>query len=98
MHVALSVEAGAHRDQIGMNTQHVGDDLRRSGFMSLALRTRTNCDNDLSVNVELAVRTLRVTRKRGIGIDDLRLSEIVGAGIERRSNPDTDQATFFTSL
>jgi len=32
VHVALSIEASAHGDQVGMNVEYVGDDLRRGGF------------------------------------------------------------------
>ena len=95
VHVALGVEAGAHRDHVGMNVQHVGDDLGGGGFVSLALRAGADCDHDFAVDIELAVRALRIAGERRTGIDDLRLAEIVGAGIERGADADSDQAAFF---
>src|SRR5207245_10959569 len=83
VHIALGVEPGAYRDQIWRNVQYVCDDLGRGCLMSLALRTRAYRDDNLAVDIKLAVGALRIAGERRIGIDDLRLSEIVGARVER---------------
>src|SRR5208282_2808813 len=98
--VTLRVEAGTHCDQVGMNVEHVRDDLRRGGFMSLALRTRTDGHHHFAVDVELAICALRVAGKRRVRIDDLRLAEVVGSGIECGANANADHAPviFFARL
>ncbi len=98
VHVALGIEAGANRDQVGMNIENVGDDLRRGGFVSLALRAGTDGDDDFAVDIELAVGALRVAGKRRVGIDDLRLAEIVGAGVERGADADSDQTALLARV
>src|ERR1035441_9045806 len=92
VHVALGIEACAHGDQVGMNIEHVGYDLRRGGFVSLALRTRTDGHYHFTVDIELAVRALRVAGERRVRVDDLRLAEIVGSRIERGADANADHA------
>jgi hypothetical protein len=75
-----------------VNIQHIGDDLSSGGFVSLPLRTGTDGNDNFSINIKLAIRALRVAGERGIGIDDLRLAEIVGAGVERGADADADPA------
>ena len=96
VYIALGVEVSAHRDQIRMNVQHIRYDLRRGGFVSLTLRTGADRNHDLSVDIKFAVCALRIAGIWQEGIHDLRLSEIVGAGIEGGPNPDSDQASFRT--
>ena len=98
MHVTLGIETGAHRDQVGMNIENIRDDLGRRGLVSLALGTGTDGDDDLSIDIEFAVGALRIAGERRDGIDDLRLSEIVGAGIQRRADPDSDQASLLARV
>src|SRR6266853_1406456 len=81
-----------------MNVEYVGDDLRGGGFVSLALRTRTDGHDHFAVNIEFAVCTLRVARKRRVGVDDLRLAEVVRSGIERGADTDSDHAAFSSRL
>src|ERR1035441_4682580 len=95
VHVALGIEACAHGDQVGMNIEHVGYDLRRGGFVSLALRTRTDGHYHFTVDIELAVRALRVAGERRVRVDDLRLAEIVGSRIERGADANADHAAVF---
>src|SRR6266481_1628434 len=98
--VALRVEPGTHGDHVGMNVEYVGDDLRRSGFVPLALRTRTDGHNHFAVNIEFAVCALRVAGERRVGVNDLRLAEVVGSGIECGADANADHAAvlFFTRL
>src|SRR6266404_5754552 len=100
MHVALSIEASTHGDQVGMNVEYVGDNLRRGGFVSLALRTRTDGHNHLAVNIEFAVCALGVAGERRVGVDNLRLAEVVRSGIERSTdaNPNHAAVFFFAGL
>src|SRR6202795_1460980 len=81
-----------------MNVEYVGDDLRRGGFVSLALRTRTDGHNHFAVNIEFAVCALRVAGEWRVGINDLRLAEVVGSGIERGADANADHAAFFACL
>src|ERR1700676_3621856 len=96
--VAFRVEPGAHGDQVGMNVEHVGDDLGRGSFVPLALRTRTDGHNHFAVNIEFAVCALRVAGERRVRVDDLRLAEVVLSGIERGADANADHAAFFTRL
>src|SRR5208337_2082479 len=93
-------EAGAHGDQVGMNVEHIGDDLRRGSLVSLALRTRPDRHNYFAVDIELAVCALRVTGKRRVGIDDLRLPKIIRSRIKRGADADSNHAAvlFFARL
>src|SRR5882762_8746159 len=81
-----------------MNVEYVGDNLRRSGFVSLALGTRTDGHNHFAVNIEFAVCALRVAGERRVRVDDLRLAEVVGSGIQRGTDANADYAAFFTRL
>src|SRR5207244_4626483 len=82
VHIALGIEAGSNSHQVRMDVQHIGDHLCRSGFMSLTLRARTNCNHDFAVNIQLAVRSLRVTGVWQARIHNLRLAEIIGTRVE----------------
>src|SRR5208337_723999 len=81
-----------------MNVEYVGDDLRGGGFVSLALRTRTDGNNHFAVDIEFAVRALRVTGERRVGVDDLRLAEVVRSGIERGADANPEHAAFSARL
>ena len=64
VHVAFGIEAGAHRDHVGMNAQHIGDHLGGSGFVSLTLRAGADRHYDFAIDIEFAVRTLRIAGVR----------------------------------
>src|SRR5215471_18987649 len=81
-----------------MDVQHIGNDLCRSRLVSLSLRTRTHGNDHLAVDVELAICTLRIPGERCAGIDDLRLSEVVRARIERSADADAEQAPLLARL
>src|ERR1700737_237798 len=78
MHVAFGVGAGSYRDAIGMNLQHISDNLRGGRLVSLALRAGADRDHDLAVDIQLTVGALRIAGKWRAGIYDLRLAKIVG--------------------
>src|SRR5438046_712687 len=98
MDVALGVEAGANRDDVGIHVEHVGDYLRGDRLMSLALRDGADADDDLAIDIELDVGGLRIAAEGRMRVHDARLAEVVGAGIERRANPDADPASFSPRL
>src|ERR1035437_1516459 len=66
--------------------------------MSLALRAGAHGNNDFAINIQFAVRTLGVTGEGRVGVDDLRLSEIVGSGIERGADANPEDAAFSARL
>src|SRR5216684_2892730 len=66
--------------------------------MSLSLRTRADRDDNLAIDIKFAVGALRIARERRVRIDDLRLSKIVGARIERRPNANADQPALFPRI
>src|SRR5260370_32601164 len=77
-----------------MNVEYIGDNLSSGGFVPLALRTRTDSDHHFAVDIEFAVCTLRVAGERRVGIDDLRLAEIIGSGIEGGADTNSQHAAF----
>ncbi len=93
MNVALGVEADAHVHQVRRDVQDVGYDLRDRGLVSLALRHGTNGDDHFAVDVELGIGRLRVAGERRLRVDDLRLPEVIGAGIERGADADSQPAS-----
>src|SRR4051812_31556509 len=98
VYVTVGVEASADRDHIRRNFQHVGDNLRSYGFVSLTLRHRPDSDHDFAIDVELHVGGLRVPAKRRMRIDDLCLAEVVRAGVKRSADADPDHAAFRAGL
>src|SRR5271157_4250879 len=66
--------------------------------MSLALRAGADGNDDFAINIQFAVRALRITGKRGIGVHDLGLPEVVGSGIERGADADANHAALFARL
>src|SRR3954449_7219102 len=98
VHIALSIETSAHRDHVRMNIQDVSHNLCRRGFMSLSLWTRTYCDHNFAINIELAIRALRIPGKWRMWIDDLRLPEIIRARVQGGADPNSDQAAFFLRI
>ena len=74
--------------------EDVGDDLRDRGLVPLTLRHRADGDDDLAVDIELGGGGLRIARERRLRIDDLRLAEVVGAGVERGADADAEPAPF----
>ena len=83
---------------LGRDVQDVGNDLRDRGLVSLTLRNGADGDDDFAVDVELGAGGLRIAGERRLRIDDLRLAEIVGAGIERGADADAEPAAFGVSL
>src|SRR5262249_104743 len=90
VHVAFSIEPGAHGDQIGVDVENVSNNLCSGGFVPLALRTTTDGDYNFTIDIELTICSLRVTGKRCARVYDLRLAEIVGSGIECGPDPDSE--------
>src|SRR5207249_12200637 len=72
VHVAFRVKSCAHGNEVRVDVEDIGNDLRRRRLVTLALRTRTHRHNDLAINIQFAVRSLRISGKRRISIDDLR--------------------------
>src|SRR5260370_12559514 len=83
MHVALGVESCSHCNQVRVDIEHIGNHLRGGCFVTLALGARTNSDDNLAIDIQLAVCALRASGTRRIGIHDLRLAKIVASRIER---------------
>src|SRR5215469_6768431 len=98
MHVALRVEAYAHVYQLRPDIQDVGDDLRDRRFVTLTLWDRAHGNDDFAVDVEFRARRLRVAGERRLWIHDLRLAEVVSAGIKRGADADAEPAAFFLRL
>ena len=82
---------GTHVDVVGRDAEDVGDDLRRGRLVALALRRRAERDDDLAEDVELDRRHLVVARELQLRVDELRLAEVVRAGVERRADADPEQ-------
>src|SRR5205814_4378118 len=97
MHIQFGIESGADGDHVGMNVENIRDNLRGCGLVSLPLRAGTDRDDDFAVNIELAVRALRIAGERSVGVDDLRASEVVGAGINRIADATTDESACCSS-
>src|ERR1019366_768025 len=66
--------------------------------MSLTFRAGADGDDNLAINIELAVGTLRIAGKGSIRVHDLGLSEIVGSGIDRGPDPDPNPAAVLARL
>ena len=82
---------GPYVDVVGADAEDVGGHLRRDRLVPLALRDRTERQNDLAEDVELDRRHLVVPRELQVGIEQLRLPEVVRARIERRADPQAEQ-------
>ncbi len=98
MNIALGVEADAHIHQLGADVQDIGHDLRHRCLVTLPLRHGADGNDDFAVDVKLGVGRLRIAGERRLRIDDLRLSEIIGAGIERGADTDAEPAAFGSRL
>src|SRR5260370_23628223 len=98
MHVALGVESCSHCNQVRVDIEHISNHLRGGCFVTLALGARTNSDDNLAIDIQLAVCALRVSGKRRIGIHDLRLAKIVGSRIERGADSDSYPAPLGSRL
>ena len=96
--IALGIEAGAHCDQIWRNVQYICYDLSCRCLMSLALWTGTNRDHNFAVDIQFAVGALRIAGERRSGIYDLRLSKIISARIESRTNANANQPALLLSF
>ncbi len=59
--------------------------------MPLSLRDGAESDDDLAEDVELDHRRLVVARELQLGVEELRLAEVVRAGVERRADPEPEQ-------
>ena len=60
VHVAFGVETGTHSNHVRVNVEHVGDDLRGGRFVALALRAGTDSNDNFAIDIQLAVRALRI--------------------------------------
>ena len=96
--ILLAIEAGADFYHLGRDIQRFGDDLRGDGFVALALRDGAEADYHFAVDIELGERGFRLAGERGVGIDDLRLAEIIRAGIESAADADAEVAAFFAGF
>src|SRR6266702_2310546 len=76
-----------------MDVQYVCHNLRGSSLVPLSLRTRPDGDDHFAIDVQLAVSALRIAGKGRVRIDDLRLAEIVGSGIQRRADTNADETS-----
>ena len=82
---------GAHVDVVGRDAEDVGDDLRGRRLVPLPLRHRAERDDDLAEDVELHRRDLVVARELQLGVEQLRLAEVVRARVERRADAEAEQ-------
>ena len=96
MAVECGIEAGPYLDHVWPDAEFVGHHLRRRCFVALAGGCRAEHDDHRAVEIELDGRNLGIAGEREVGIDDARLAEVVGAGIERRADADADPAPFGT--
>ena len=95
--VVRGVKARADVDEIGSDAEGVGDDLGGGRFVTLSLRHRAHADDDLAVDVQLDDANFGLAGEGSVGIDDARLTEIVGAGIESRADAEANPTAFFAS-
>ena len=91
MRVPVAVVTGADVDDVDVAAEDVRDDLRRGRLVPLALRGRPERDDDLAEDVELDRRDLVVPRELEVGVEELRLAEVVRPRVERRADPDAEQ-------
>ncbi len=89
--VPVAVVAGAHVHVVGGDAEDVGDDLGGDGLVALALRGRSEGDDDLAEDVELDARHLVVARELEIRVQELGLAEVVRPRVERRADADAEQ-------
>src|SRR5581483_11649507 len=89
--VPVRVVARTHVHVVDGAFEDVGDDLRGSRLVPLALRRRAERDDDLAEAVELHRRDLVVAGELQLRIEQARLAEVVRAGVERRADPDAEQ-------
>ena len=78
-------------DHVDVAVEDVRDDLRRRRLVALALRRRAERDDDLAEDVELDRRDLVVAGELEVGVDQLRLAEVVRARVERGADPEAEQ-------
>ena len=83
--------ARADVDGVDVAAEDVRDDLRGGRLVALALRRRPERDDDLAEDVELDGRDLVVARELQVGVDQLRLAEVVRAGVEGRADAEAEQ-------
>ena len=91
MRVPVRVVPGPDVDVVGADAEDVGGHLRRDRLVPLALRDRAERQDDLAEDVELDRRHLVVPGELQVGIEQLRLAEVVRARIERRADPQAEQ-------
>lgn len=94
MAVECSIEARAYFDHVGAYAEFVGHHLSGGRFMTLAGRRRSKHDDHRPVEIKLDGGYFGVPGEGQVGIDDPRLTEIIGAGVERGTDTDTDPTTF----
>ena len=82
---------GAHVHVVGRDAEDVRDDLRGRRLVALALRHGAERDDDLAEDVELHRRHLVVAGELELRVEQLRLAEVVRAGVERRADADAEQ-------
>ena len=68
-----------------------GDDLRGRRLVALALRRRPEGHDHLAEDVELDRRDLVVARELQLGVQELRLAEVVRPRVEGRADPEAEQ-------
>ena len=91
MRVPVAVVARAHVHLVDRAADDVGDDLGGRRLVALTLRRRAERDDDLAEDVELHRRHLVVPGELQLGVDQLRLAEVVRARVERRADPEAEQ-------
>ena len=89
--VPVAVVPGAHVHHVDVAVEDVRHDLRRRRLVALALRRRAERDDDLAEDVELDGRDLVVAGELEVGVDQLRLPEVVRARVERGADPEPEQ-------
>ena len=95
--VPVAVVAGADVDGVGRDAEDVGDELRGGRLVPLALRDRTERDDDLAEDVELDRGHLVVARELELGVEQRRLAEVVRARVERGADADADELSVRSS-
>src|SRR5207302_10534223 len=88
--VPVAVVTGAPVDVGDGAVEDLGDDLRGGRLVALALRRRSERDDDLAEDVELDRRDLVVAGELQLGVDEPRLPEVVRARVERRADADAE--------
>ena len=84
------VEAGRDAYVLRATAEDVRSHLGGGCLVALSLGCRTQGERHLPVQVQLRRARLAVPRERQLWIQNLRLAEVVGTGVDGRADPDAD--------